>query len=304
MNPFDLRGPQFLVFYIALIVVVKLALMVWRGRVEATGPASPPDLADPYLIAYLRGGQAEAVRVGVVSLIDRGLLRQVSEDLVVVADASGEERVRRPFERALLHAFRLPTQAWKVLARGVSASLDRVSDGLKEELQRLGLLSAGSHQLAMLGPTLAGAALLVAVSGAKIQVALSRGRHNIGFLIVLTVVGVIVTLCTLTQRRTALGRQALMLAKRRFLGLRARAAELEPGGATNEAVLLAALFGLGALPALSYPYTRHLFPRATEGSASGAGGCGGSGCGGSSGGGGDGGGGGGGCGGGCGGCGG
>ena len=73
MNPFDLSGPEFLVFYLSLAAVVIGALVLWRRASESAG-APKIDLADPYLIAYLRGGENEALRVALVSLIDRGLL--------------------------------------------------------------------------------------------------------------------------------------------------------------------------------------------------------------------------------------
>lgn len=75
MNPFELSGPEFLLFYIIFSVVVIGVAVFWRRRAEL--PAAPPklDLSDPYLIAYLRGGDAEVLRVATVTLIDRGLLK-------------------------------------------------------------------------------------------------------------------------------------------------------------------------------------------------------------------------------------
>ena len=73
MNPFDLRGPEFLLFYFCFSLVVIFALAILRRRAES-GPAPKIDLGDPYLIAYLRGGEHEALRVAVISLVDRGML--------------------------------------------------------------------------------------------------------------------------------------------------------------------------------------------------------------------------------------
>src|SRR5262245_590198 len=73
MNPFDLRGPEFLLFSFCFSLAVVIAIVVLRRRAES-GPAPKIDLGDPYLVAYLRGGGDEALRLVVVSLVDRGAL--------------------------------------------------------------------------------------------------------------------------------------------------------------------------------------------------------------------------------------
>jgi len=55
MNPFDLRGPEFLVFYLLFTLLTLLALHLWRRAAEA-GPFPPQDVTDPYLYACLQGG--------------------------------------------------------------------------------------------------------------------------------------------------------------------------------------------------------------------------------------------------------
>src|SRR5262245_37881781 len=73
MNPFDLRGPEFLLFYFCYCIVVVIVMRVLQWRAES-GDTPKIDLGDPYLLAYLRGGENEPLRVAVISLIDRGLL--------------------------------------------------------------------------------------------------------------------------------------------------------------------------------------------------------------------------------------
>ncbi|HEX2521692.1 MAG TPA: hypothetical protein VHP35_06150 [Terriglobia bacterium] len=63
MNPFDLTGPQFLVFYLAFGGCVLLALNFIRKARESSDN-SKVTLTDPYLIAYLRGGKNEALSLG------------------------------------------------------------------------------------------------------------------------------------------------------------------------------------------------------------------------------------------------
>lgn len=68
-NPFDLPGPDFLVFY-AFLGVLTIGLL-WFARRASEGADAPRiDYSDPYLLAYLRGGQSEVIRV-VTSIADR-----------------------------------------------------------------------------------------------------------------------------------------------------------------------------------------------------------------------------------------
>ena len=73
MNPFDLRGPEFLLFYFIFSAAVLFILFYLRQRDESPDAGKPP-LDDPYLVACLRGGEIEALRVATLSLIDRGFL--------------------------------------------------------------------------------------------------------------------------------------------------------------------------------------------------------------------------------------
>ncbi len=295
MNPFDWPGPQFLAFYTVFSAATILGLWLWLGR-SNEGGGQAARLTDPYVIAYLRGGREEALRVATVSLIDRGLLK--AEDEEITAAAGAEEMVRRPLEKAILVHFRLHKAGSSVfeIPHGEVAAACRQ---YQLELEQRGLVPGADRQGPRAAAVAAALALLLGVAGIKIAVALSRGRHNIVFLLFLAGVGVFATLAVARRPRTALGDRLLGDLRRGFQGLKERAGQLTAGGATNEAVLLAAIWGLAALPALGFPYVRALRPKPTHDGGASAGGCGGGGCGSAGGGGGCGGGG---CGGGCGGC--
>jgi uncharacterized membrane protein YgcG len=59
VNPFYLPGPQFLLFYTIFAGVVICGAIFWRRRAELLPSTPRIDLSDPYLIAYLRGGEKE-----------------------------------------------------------------------------------------------------------------------------------------------------------------------------------------------------------------------------------------------------
>src|SRR5262244_1558246 len=106
MNPFDLRGPEFLFFYFCFSLVVIAAIAILRRRAES-GPAPKIDLGDPYLIAYLRGGENEALRVAVVSLVDRGML-VMDDPFIYRADHVSNDMVKHPVEYEALKKFGAP----------------------------------------------------------------------------------------------------------------------------------------------------------------------------------------------------
>ena len=64
MNPFALRGPEFLGFYAGLCGVAFTVIVVWAWRLgrNSTGTRFP---REPYAIAFVRGGATEAARGGV-----------------------------------------------------------------------------------------------------------------------------------------------------------------------------------------------------------------------------------------------
>src|SRR5262245_25668348 len=105
MNPFDLTGPSFLLFYLALIaagVVVALAARwVLRGPAAVAGE-SPPNLG-PDEIACLAGGSKLASDVAIANLVQRGTLKA---DPVTKLLALGAESPRpaSPVEAKVLDA--------------------------------------------------------------------------------------------------------------------------------------------------------------------------------------------------------
>lgn len=288
MNPFDLHGPQFLLFYVLLAGVLLVAVSLLRKRLEARLLAGPmPVLHDPYAIAYLRGEKDELLRVAVLSLVDRGLLH-ASNDRLATTQVGQALQVRKRIEEDLLRyctVVRKPEELFRSDAfdagiaeyRSVLEQHKLIAD---DEIRRLRTWLTGG----------AGAILLV-VSLAKIAIALSRGRTNILFLVLLTLFAIGVAQKVASPWQTVRGKQFLAELQNLFRSLRLRASQIRPGGANADLALAAAVFGIDVLSYNDYAWAWHLHP--PQGSSSGSSSCGGSSgssCGG------------GGCGGGCGGC--
>jgi len=286
MSPFDLRGPEFLVLYLGLGGVVLLVLYALRHAGQS-GDAPRMDLSDPYQIAYLRGGQNEVLRVATVSLIDRGFLEASGTKVSAARDRSAS-MLRVPLEQHLFTFFsKVPAEAALVFK---AREFDRDVKAYEEELARLDLAPGAA---ARGGQTIRlGVALLVlwTVAAVKIAVALGRGRSNIMFLIFLAMIFSVLAGKVGRPRLTKSGTAMVASLRTLFSGLKDRSSLLTPGANATDVLMLAAVFGVAAIPATVFPYTKTLYPRAASSDSSGCGSSCGSGCGG------------GGCGGGCGGC--
>jgi uncharacterized protein (TIGR04222 family) len=282
LNPLDLPGPEFLVFYGVLAAVALTALLLLRWTSER-GPAVV--LTDPYEIAYLRAGWPEAVRLALASLVERGLLRP---ETYALAEGVTPEQGASGLERRLLERITERVTPQRLID---DLPLQGVTEEIRDSLERQALLpDAGvtrkrRRRLAIALVVLLGTAAL------KTLVALSRGHTNLGFLLILAVVATIAAVSLASPRRTARGEVALQDMGGLLGHLRERHGRL----AANEAALVGATFGLAAVAGPGWQEISQLKEtRTARGSTSGCGaadGGGGSGC--------DGGGG---CGGGCGGC--
>lgn len=302
MNPFELPGPSFLAVYGIFAAALLGLLALLRSRAERPRDGGL-NLANAYEIAYLRGGAEEALGAAVASLLDRRLLW--SEGLRLRAAPGALETTSDPVERAILSRTSDSEKASRLLADPGLKQVARAAHhgGLVDE----GLLPSAQQLSARLR---ASAVVLVLLGGSaiyKVALALQRGRHNVGFLILLALLACGLTLRSLLGRRTRAGDQRLAALRTLYAGLKGRAwnGALLPGSAAAEVAMLVAVFGPEVLPSDEFAATRRLLGahpsarhRGDDRGASAAAGCGGGGGGGCGGGGGGcGGGGGGGCGG-------
>lgn len=285
MNPFDLRGPEFLLFYFGLAVITLAALVVLR-KIRESGRSYPqPRLSDPYLIAYLRGGGPAAVESAVVSLVDRKIL-DAGADGVSCRKSLNSALFVDPLERSIVEEVSRPLSPRKLLAKKFKDAFRKYD----QTLSGLGLVPDEAEKSLRVRDTLVACILLAVVAGIKIVVALSRGRTNIGLLIVFAIVSLIAAVVIANPRVTRRGKNVLTDLRTLFDGLKARADYLTEGHSAAEMALLAALFGATILPLSAFPLREKLFPAPSSSgdgggssdssSSCGGGGCGGGGCGG------------------------
>ncbi len=287
----SVTGPQFLLLYVVLAVAANLWLRWHYGAREREARMGALSLTnDPYQIALLRGGPEEAIRVAVVTLLDRGLLTE-EDGRLFAPRADATALVRHPLDRALLECFRVPAPAEQAITSRTALAACKTYEQALEKNQ---LLAGRKTRAARFTPLVLALAFMLGVAVVRIVYALSRGRTNVGFLILLAIICAVALVIAYRKRLTALGADTLRGLERLYAGAKRRIAQSVSPADSFDASLVAAVFGLAALPADQFPFLARVFPPPKSshsggtdsgsscsscGSSCGGGGCGG-GCGG------------------------
>jgi uncharacterized protein (TIGR04222 family) len=247
MNPFDLHGPEFLVFYAALSVMFVLLFKLWRWTVDQGGrPSELPH--DPYLLAYLRGGRVEALRTALFMFFAEGAAQR--DGRLIEAAPGHPKRPHHPFEE----------EVWAALDGGTIDSLQHRGTGqaaaasLRLWLDDRGLTrsAADMEQDRTIARLLT--FILVAVAITKIIIAVSRGRTNILILVLLMIVVAIVGLRARPSPVTKKGERALQGVQGMLEGSRMRMDQSVTLMSAEELTMIAAGFGLGVFAPTAVPY--------------------------------------------------
>ena len=266
MNPFDLSGPAFLLFFGLLVVVVAGILWMVRVKMELSAGRGHPEhpLTDPYKIACLRGGKNELIRVATVSLIDRRLL-SITADTIVTSELGRKTVPRRSIEKHLLYHCMQPVSFPDLFA---TSAFDADAAEYESDLRRRGLLpddEITSMRRMLFG---AGMVIIALTAATKIVVAIWRGRANVFFLFFAALIAIGILNALTSPRLTALGQSYMAELRNLFKSLRLRAALIRAGGSTGDAAMLAAVYGVPALTSVSFAWTQRVFPRAQSSSFS------------------------------------
>ena len=252
----------FLPAYALLLVLViagHRAWLRWRNRPQAESPRSPSPLADPYAVAYLRGGADAAVRTAVFALLYRGALRHLGKkNLQQVAgfDTAG----LHPLEAQVLARFDTPRSAQGLLWE--SSWTRHLIDGYEARLRCAGLLNRRGALEGRVCRLLAIAVLLLAI--VRTVVSVQMGYTGFPLMVGATLVGLFL-LRPAKGAQTALGKRALEQQKHTHQAWMHRA------GSVDEATWVAAAFGVAALSATAYPMAMHVMPIMSRRAADGGG---------------------------------
>ena len=269
MNPFELPGPQFLAFYAMLGAGAVLAVYVLKRRAEGGEPIRLPS-TDPYLIAYLRGGPTEAVRLGVTVLVDR-LLLELEGDRVVRRERVSPTHGSNDLEHAILEQCETATHPGDLATSQRLQEIARRS--YESPLLRMRLLADSETRMRRVQEAGLAIVLLCVVAAVKVAIGVARNRP-VSFLVLFAIGFSALTLFTIRGRRTVLGERVLGDLTMLFDALRERADQLRPNIATGELALLMAVFGAGAVPIGAFPFVRAFRPATTTNTSSCGSGCG------------------------------
>jgi uncharacterized protein (TIGR04222 family) len=263
-SPLLLGSVAFLTFFCIAGIAVNWGLRALIRTRETVGAPPQPTLTDPYLIAYLRDGEQEALRIVTVALLDRGLLVANGTQLKT-RDAAAVDLVNRPIEKAVLKHYLAPGDADEIFT---SSAAIAACAAYRKVLELHQLIAGQDNYARRLPPTLAALSIVLGICAIRVVDAMMHGRHNVGFLVILSIAFCVALWIAYRKRLTGLGEAMMEDLKELFERLKDRANTLRAGGKTNEAALLAAVFGLSALPATGFPYIRKLFPAKNKSNSS------------------------------------
>jgi uncharacterized protein (TIGR04222 family) len=227
---------------------VNRAWLRWRNRPQAESPQTPSPLADPYAVAYLRGGADEAVRTAVFALLYRGALKHLSKKNLRQARGFSAAGLH-PLETQVLARFDTPRSAQGLLwesswTRGITASYEA-------SLRRAGLLNHRGALEARVHRFLVIALLVVAII--RTVVSVQMGYTGFPLLVGATLIGWFF-LRPSKRAQTPLGRRALDQQKQ------AHQRWMHSAGNVDETTWVAAAFGVAALSAIAYPMAMYAMP--------------------------------------------
>lgn len=295
MNPFDLRGPDFLRLYVIVFaaVMVVAGLLRWLLRLPAGDPELDSKQLSPCEIAYLAGGEKLAVNAAIARLVhDDALALDTSHVNLKTTAAGGAVTVASDVEGVIMAT----VEKSPMNQISIDTVLDEASDALepvRDRLEELGFLVGDGQAVARFVPL--AVALLVVVFGViKIGVGVVRIKP-VGFLAILCVISAVAALVCFARPvfRSRRGDRALAELKKSNSALKYQARSRLDDLAGDDVVMALGLFGMGLLAGSRIADLRTaLRPLPSRGSSNWCGsagcgsGCGGGGCGGGCGGGG------------------
>lgn len=289
MNPLDLKGPDFLAYYISYALAVFAVALVARWLYKSSVGDDPvlarwrpgvyPREADAYGIALMRGGAKEVANTVLGRLFSSSLI-EISDRVLRRCATPGswpsldpiESEALRVVDQALVAA-----QAEKMVRAGIEPYIRVLAD----DLERQGLIpTPGQREVYW---WICGVAL-AAVSGlgaAKLVVGLARGRNVEYLVILLALFSGLGWYLLKPPLRTRFGDKYLSWLKDSHRGLM----NLLSSGHRDdirEMALIAGIYGLNTLPVFNPLHTAMNPPSSSGGDSGGCGGggCGGGGCGG------------------------
>ncbi|GCA91550.1 TIGR04222 domain-containing membrane protein [Microcystis aeruginosa] len=177
-NPMNFTGPEFLTFYISL-VVMGIALAAWLRFSLCLVSANinqQPDL-NTYEIAFLAGGNHRLIMAAITSLVKQGYVEVLKEGKLVVTGKI--DAIADPVEKAVAQDILATDGAIEQVFRKSKA----MKDSIRARLEQLGLfLSDAQAFKAQIYPSLI-VVILLGIGLCKMAVGISRDKP-VGLLLI------------------------------------------------------------------------------------------------------------------------
>jgi uncharacterized protein (TIGR04222 family) len=271
MNPItDFNAREFLTFYALFILAVLMvrSWFDWQSDQTLDDTWTPPGKANPYDVAYLRGGVDELARVAIVGLAERGFL-DVRARTIGQATGHPNPATLTALERSVFDFFEPERTVRDIEKAGLRVRVNPHVLSYEERLQSQQLLSPPNVIHAARRSAFLGAAAIVVVGFARFLVALERHRPA-GFLIAMGIVGAIVVGWPSIGRLSRRGKAYLNSLRGAASSFNAR----DAGEPDTTLLMSSALFGMTALSGSPHEDLGEMFTRqkANADSSGGAGG--------------------------------
>jgi len=247
MNPFEMRGPEFLLFFVLLFVALTACAAILRGFLRMPGGEPGAEALDlsPYEVAYLAGDEQRVISAVVGRLV---------HEKVVGLDASSRKLTPRETELPA-GASELDRAIHAVVTReggleiskiaGIAAS---VLTATRRRLEELGLVVGLAQQFfARAAPVIV--AFLAPLAGVmKIFIGLMRDKP-VGFLVLLTIASAIIGFIAFARpvHRSRRGDRAFSQLREANAAMEHQASRRIDSISGNDLMLALGLFGAGIL---------------------------------------------------------
>lgn len=301
INPFQLKGAEFLGFLIPAIIAAAIFGRVLRSMLRSPGPMPQDDevTLDWQQAAFVSGGEARLASAAVTRLYDRGVLR-VSNDHTFLEQSNKKPESMTPVEDTV----------WEMLPlKNDPAGMRKLTSAAKlvyaDEAKRLTdegfTLSLGRDSAIGCFAMLPLLAVMLGFAVPRLIMGINNNK-NVGFLVVTIIVGGLLGMAVAAGGRKRTTRRAdAILARMRTTHAPLKAGQ---GVEADNAALAVALFGTAVLAGTGMAALSTWYPHLTstsssgcssgcgtssssgsdgggsDGSGGGCGGCGGGGCGG------------------------
>ncbi|MBD2436677.1 TIGR04222 domain-containing membrane protein [Nostoc sp. FACHB-110] len=253
----DMYGPNFLLLY---GVVIIATLLLCGGLVQDPTKNQPlpliPAEPDPYEVAYLRSQATGIAHLVLFNLIQQGYL-QLSKQTISQASNHPDISNLQPVERQVLEKISEPTTA-KTSLWLATECVQLFCKAYQEKLDDEQLLYGAKWQEWNINVGLVGAMLIFGLGGYKLLIALGKGHHNVGFLIIMGVSSIIYLLWYVSQHKFL-----SHLGKRYLQQLQTTFKQLRETSIVNNNLLVLALFGVESFAGTAYnAYYKAFLPSA------------------------------------------